>query len=523
MAEEGWRKVAQEGDLKEGVPISMRANGDDILLVRLDGRIHACGGRCTHYGAPLRDGLLLGHVITCPWHNARFDITTGEMTSAPALDDLPRYPVKVEGGQVYVGRAESPQPPKPSIGGGQTFVIVGAGAAGNAAAETLRREGFAGRIIMITAEPGVPYDRPNLSKDFLAGKAPPDWIPLRDEEFYAEREIELLTSHRVTSLDLSGRSVTFESGNQLKYDRLLLATGGIPRRLNIPGANLEGCLSLRSLADAEAIISAVEGAEKAVIVGASFIGMEVAASLRERGLEVHVVAPEQAPMANVFGERVGRRLQRLHEEKGVRFHLGNTPKEIAGEKKVREVALSDGSHIAADVVVVGIGITPAVDYLRDTGLLQNGAVPVDERLQTKAQGVFAAGDIAIVPDRRTGEARRVEHWVVAERQGQHAAQAMLGGDTPYDEVPFFWTKQYDASLKYVGFAREYDRVVYRGDVEGGKFLAGYYRGGHLMAAATLGMSREIIVLQEILRDGIAISPDRFRDEGTDLFEFLGHK
>ncbi|MFB0546165.1 MAG: FAD-dependent oxidoreductase [Anaerolineae bacterium] len=523
MAENQWRKVMEEKDLKEGVPVSAKADGDNVLLVRLRDRICACGSKCTHYGGPLSDGLLSDHIITCPWHNARFDVTTGKMVAAPALNDLARYAVKVENGQVYVGRAERPRFPKPSGEDRRTFLIVAAGAAGNAAAETLRREGFAGRILLITAEAEGPYDRPNLSKDFLAGKARPEWIPLRSEQFYAEQRIELLTNRRVTALDPGDRSVTFANGERLNFDRLLLATGGFPRRLTIPGTDLEGCFLLRSLADAEAIVAAVQEAERALVVGASFIGMEVAASLTERGLEVHVVAPGQVPMMRVFGERVGRRLQRLHEEKGVLFHLGNTPKEILGQKRVQAVVLSDESRIATDVVVAGIGIIPAVDYLQNTGLLHNGAVPVDGRLQTKARGIFAAGDIAIVPDRRTGEARRVEHWVVAERQGQHAARAMLGSDAPYDEVPFFWTKQYDASLKYVGFARNYDRIAYRGDVEEGTFLAGYYQNGVLKAAATLGRSREIIALGEILKAGIMISPDQFQDEGTDLFEFLQHE
>ena len=520
MAENQWQSVAQEKDLKEGVPVSVQVGEDEILLVRLGDRIHACGDKCTHYGAPLSEGLLLGHEVTCPWHNARFHVTTGRMAAAPALDDVPCYSVKVEDGQVYVGQSKPPQPPKPSGEEGQTFLILGAGAAGNAAAETLRREGFAGRVLLITAESGVPYDRPNLSKDYLAGEAKPEWIPLRSEEFYSEQRIELLTDHRATALDPSRRSVTFANGDEISGDRLLLATGGIPRRLNIPGNDLEGCFLLRSLADIEAIIAAVEQAERALVLGASFIGMEVAQSLIARGLEVHVVAPEQVPMARVFGKRVGGRLRQLHEDKGVHFHLGHVSKEIMGEKGVQAVVLDDGTRIATDMVVAGIGILPAVDYLQNTGLVQDGAVPVDGKLETKAEGIFAAGDIAIVPDRHTGEPQRVEHWVVAERQGQHAARAMLGSDAPYDEVPFFWTRQHDASLKYIGFAMHYDRIAYRGDVEGESFLAGYYQEGVLKAAATIGMGEELTVLGEILRAGNTVSFDQLQDAGTDLSEFL---
>lgn len=522
MEEHPWRKVAEEQDLKEGVPVSAKAGKEEILLVRRGDRIYACGHRCSHYGAPLSEGLLSGHEVTCPWHHARFDVTTGSMTAAPALDDLPRYPVKVEKDGVYVGQAERAPLPKPSGEEDRTFLIVGAGAAGNAAAETLRREGFAGRILLITAEAERPYDRPNLSKNFLAGKAQPAWIPLRSEAFYVEQRIELLTRQRVTALDPGSRRVTLANGERISGDRLLLATGGVPRRPDIPGMDLGGCFLLRTLTDAEAIVAAVQQAERVLILGASFIGMEAAASLIERGLEVHVVAPEQVPMMGVFGERVGRRLRRLHEDKGVRFHLGHVPKEIVGEKRVQAVVLDDGRRITTDVVVAGVGSLPAVEVLQGTGLIQNGAVPVDGQLQTKAEGIFAAGDLAIVPDRHTGEGRRVEHWVVAQRQGQHAARAMLGSDAPYDEVPFFWTKQYHASLRYVGFARHYDRIAYRGDVDAGSFLAGYYHDGVLKAAATLGRAMDMMVLGELLRAGRTLSLDQFEDEGTDVLEFLPH-
>ena len=510
-------KVAKEADLEPGVPVAVKVEKRDVLLVRLGDRICACGNKCTHYGGPLNEGLLTGNVATCPWHGARFDVTTGKVLAAPALDDVPVYPVQVEGGDVAVGPAQAAAPPAVASGGGRTFLIVGAGAAGNAAAETLRREGFDGRILLVTAEPDRPYDRPNLSKDFLAGEAKPEWIPLRSEEFYAKQQIELLTNRRVASLDPGSRTIAFADGSTLRYDCALLATGGTPRTLSIPGATLEGSFVLRSLAHSKALIAAAEQARSAVVVGASFIGMEVAASLRQRGLEVHVVAPDPVPMARVFGDRVGRYIQQVHAAKGVVFHLGTTPAQIVGQRKVEAVVLSDGSRIAADLVVAGVGIQPAVAFLESAGIVEGGAIPVDGRLATKAPGVFAAGDIAVVPGHRTGEPQRVEHWVVAERQGQHAARAMLGSKAPYAEVPFFWTKQYDASVKYVGFARGFDRIVYRGNVEEGHFLAGYYQGQVLKAAAGLGMPREILVLGQILGAGAAISPEQLQDSSTDLF------
>ncbi|MEO0248787.1 MAG: FAD-dependent oxidoreductase, partial [candidate division WOR-3 bacterium] len=300
-------------------------------------------------------------------------------------------------------------------------------------------------------------------------------------------------------------------------DQCLLATGGVPRRLNVPGSDLENVFHLRSLEDARVIVAAVEQAKSVLVVGAGFIGMEVAASLRERGLEVHLVAPEKVPLVNVFGERVGKRIQRLHEQKGILFHLGTTLKEIVGTKKVQEVVLSDGSRLSVDVVVVGLGILPAIEYLQKTNLVQDGAVPVNERLETRAKGIYAAGDIAVVPDPNTGEGRRIEHWVVAERQGQHAARIMLGHTEPYNEVPFFWTRQHGVSLKYVGFAKQFDQIAYRGDVETGHFLAGYYDNGKLKAAVTIGMSKELFAIEQILKTGRSLSFDRFQDEGVDLF------
>ncbi|MFO7899154.1 MAG: FAD-dependent oxidoreductase [Planctomycetota bacterium] len=522
MGEDGWRKAAPETDVKEGEPIAVEVDGDDVLLVRVDGEIHACAGKCTHYGGPLADGLLDGHVVTCPWHNARFDVTDGRMVSPPALDHLTCYEAKVEAGDVYVRpRAEAREEPEPVAGTeGLQAVIVGAGAAGNAAAETLRREGFGGKIALITAEPDRPYDRPNLSKEYLSGEAKPEWIPLRDESFYADRGIDLLTSHEVAAVDPGAGSVTFADGSELAYDRLLLATGGVPRPLPVEGGDLEGVFLLRTLADAESIIGALDGAENVVVIGAGFIGMEVAGSLAERGLKVDLVARAAVPMARVFGEAVGRWLRGLHEEAGTTFHMGASVAKIGGAGKVESVELDDGSTLPADVVVAGLGIAPAVDFLEGTGLVEDGAVPVDERLQTKAENVYAAGDIAMVPDARLGRRIRVEHWVVAERQGQHAARMMLGRDDPYDEVPFFWTQQHGKSINYAGSARTFDRIAVRGEI-GGEFLTGYYEAGALRAVASLWRDVDFIAAMQVLKAGRNIDPEQFEDEGVDLRELAG--
>lgn len=376
---------------------------------------------------------------------------------------------------------------------------------------------------MITQEKDAPYDRTSLSKAFLAGDTAAEFLPLRDADFYEEIGIELLTGRRVVAVDPDGRTVAFARGKPLAFDALLLATGSTPRNLDIPGTDLKGYFLLRSLAGAKALVAAAEKATRAVVLGASFIGLEAASSLCAHGIEVHVAAPEPVPMIAVFGERIGRVLQKKHEKQGIVFHLGQTAREILGGKRVKAVKLGDGTLVDAGLVLAGVGVTPAVDYLQGTGLAVKGAVPVTPRLETSASEIFAAGDIAAVPDPHTGEQRRIEHWVVAERQGQHAARAMLGSDRPYGEVPFFWTRQHDTSFKYLGYARTSDRIAYRGDVEGGEFVAGYYQNGVLKAVAAVGMARETIVLGEMLRRGTPIAPEQFKDEETDLAHFLEHK
>lgn len=519
METEQWAKTISEADLKEGIPVPFKLGNKEIFLIRIGHRILACGGKCPHYGGPLAEGVVANHSVTCPWHNSCFDITTGNLILPPALDHLPSYPVKVEDGDVYVGKAVITPFPKILEKDRRTFVIVGAGAAGNAAAETLRREGFSGRIVMITPETDRPYDRPNLSKDFLAGTAQPEWIPLRSEKFYEMHQIEILFNQRVTNVNPSKRVVILAGGGELSYDRLLLATGGIPRRPNIPGIGLEGAFLLRSLADAKSIISSFATGKTAVIIGGGFIGMEGAASLTKRGLEVHVVTHEKYPLMRVFGERIGQYIRSRHEEHGVIFHSEASVKEILGVHRVENVVLSDGTRIEADIALAGLGIIPVVDYLEATGLVEDGAIPVDSRLQTKKEEIFAAGDIAVVPTPPYGEKIRCEHWVVAERLGQHAARAMLGNEAPYDEIPFFWTRQYGESLKYIGYAENFDHIAYRGSVEEGKFLAGIYQKGVLKAVAGLHRDKEIIHLAQMMKARAALPAEQFEDEKIDLMEF----
>lgn len=516
MPESPWTMVCRETDLEEGKPRLVKAGEDDVLVARVDGRVYAVANACPHYGCPLSDGTLFGNEIICACHDARFDVTSGRMLSAPSLKDLPLYPVRLEAGAVWLGPAQKPKAPKPAGTDSRTFLIVGAGAAGNAAAEMLRREGFAGRLVMVTAENDLPYDRPNLSKDFMSGEAKPEWMPLRSAKFYANQGIELLMNTRITAIDTEGRTASTEAGGTLSFDKALLATGATPRTLAVPGADGDAVFSLRSFADARSIAEAATGAARVVLIGSGFMNMELASSLRVRGLGVDLVAPDPQPLIAVVGERIASYLRKRHEGNGVAFHMGTTVTGISGGRGAKIVELSSGGRLTADFVVVAIGVQPAIGYLAGTDLVENGVVPVDGRLATKHPDIFAAGDIAAVRAPAGAEAVRSEHWVVAERQGQHAARSMLGSAAVHGEVPFFWTRQLGVSLRYVGWAREWDAVAIRGEVESGRFLAGYYRKGNLRAAASIGMSSDLAAVKILMGRGITLPEATLANPRVDL-------
>lgn len=479
--------------LVEGEPLLGQVDGEPVLLVKRGGELLAIGAVCTHYGGPLAEGLVVGDTIHCPWHHACFSLRTGEALGAPALNPVARWTVEVRDGKAIVTGKEE-EPPLSARGrtatGPESVVIVGAGAAGSAAAEMLRREGYAGPITMVDPDAPAPYDRPNLSKDYLAGNAPEEWIPLRPEGFYAEHGIERIDATAV-SLDPSARTLTLSDGRSLGFGALLLATGATPVALRAPGAALPHVHLLRSLADCRAIIAAAESARRAVVVGASFIGMEVAASLRMRGLAVTVVAPEALPFERTLGPDLGRLLRSVHEEHGVSFALGHTAARIEADR----VVLDDGRELDADLVVVGIGVRPNTDLARAAGLEVSNGVLVNEFLETSAPGIFAAGDIARFPDPRTGERIRVEHWVVAQRQGQAAARNILGRAEPFLDVPFFWTQHWDLPVAYVGHAAGWDDIVVDGDPLSRDCTVRYRRGGETLAVATIYRDHESLEVE----------------------------
>ncbi|HSV01998.1 MAG TPA: FAD-dependent oxidoreductase [Phenylobacterium sp.] len=473
------------GQLAEGQPLLGHVGDDPVMVVRQGRDIFAVDATCTHYGGPLAEGLVVGDTVRCPWHHACFSLRTGQMLRAPALNPIGCWAVERDGDLVRVREKREPAPaPRRTPAGGEpdSIVVVGGGAAGAVAVETLRHEGYAGRITLLSADASVPVDRPNLSKDYLAGSAPEDWIPLRSKDFYAEIGVELHLETHVSSLDTNARTLETRDGRRFAYDALLLATGAEPVRLPLPGGDRPQVHYLRTLADSRSIIQAAETARKAVVLGASFIGLEVAASLRTRGLEVHVVAPETIPMERVLGRDVGEFVRKLHQDKGVIFHLGKTAQEIQDQ----QVLLPDAETIAADLVVIGVGVRPDVALAERAGLALDRGVVVDEFLQTSAPGVFAAGDLARWPDPHTGERIRVEHWVVAERQGQTAARNMLGRRERFDAVPFFWSQHYETPINYVGHAERWDEVRIDGDLAAGDCRIDYRLGGRTLAVATIG-------------------------------------
>jgi 3-phenylpropionate/trans-cinnamate dioxygenase ferredoxin reductase subunit len=488
--------------LPDGGTLSGQVNGEGVLLVRRGTEWFAIGATCSHYSGPLPEGLIVGDTVRCPWHHACFSLRTGQSVRPPGLHDVASYAVEQRDGKVFVpGRKIAPPRSQAEARAKHpgSVVIVGGGAAGDTAAATLRREGFSGPITIIDPDLDAPYDRPNCSKDYLAGNAPAEWLPLRPEDFERDQEIDRRRGRRAIELDPRQRMVRMDDGSSLEYGALLLATGAAPVRL---GADVDSGGTplhyLRTLADSRAIIQAAGSARRVVVLGASFIGLEVAASLRARDLEVHVVGPGKVPLERVLGPDLGGFVQRIHQEHGVVFHLGRKPRAVGK----REVVLDDGSRLPADLVVVGIGVKPNLELAEAAELALDRGLLVNERLETSAPGVFGAGDIARWPHARTGEPIRVEHWVVAQRQGQAAARNMLGLGQRFDAVPFFWSQHYDVPINYVGYAEQWDRVQVDGDIDARDCAIRYLRGERTLAVATIYRDRESLE-SEVAMEGEA--------------------
>jgi NADPH-dependent 2,4-dienoyl-CoA reductase/sulfur reductase-like enzyme/nitrite reductase/ring-hydroxylating ferredoxin subunit len=491
-------------DLAKGILISQLPDGgikqgkvgeEDVIVSRRGDEVFVVGAHCTHYGGALAEGLIVGDEVRCPLHHACFSLRTGRALRAPAFDPISCWRVERNGETVFVrDKIENPAPAGNAIStdSGQkpkSIVIVGGGAAGFAAADMLRKEGYDGTVTLISADESAPCDRPNLSKDYLSGQAPEEWIPLRPPDYYADQHIDLVLNARVTALDTRKKQIQLQNGKTYQFDALLLATGAEPVKIPIAGASDSQLFYLRTLADSKALIQKAQSAAQVVVIGASFIGLEVAASLRERGIQVHVVAPEEQPLARTLGPEVGGMIRRLHESHGVVFHLGQTVAKFDGKK----ATLSGGDVLDAEFLILGVGVQPSVSLAQQAGLKIDRGVMVNEYLETSVPGIFAAGDAARWPDPISGQLVRIEHWVVAERQGQVAARNMLGRKERFASVPFFWTQQFGVSLRYIGHAEKWDQVEVDGDLDAKDCTVTYKLNGRRLAVATI--SRDLVNLQ----------------------------
>lgn len=499
--------------------------GKAILLARVGGEYHAVRATCSHYSGNLADGVLAGTTVVCPLHHACFDVRTGARTEPPALNDIPRFATSLVNGEVMVETEPIAPAAIPGVTGGdsRTFVIVGGGAAGSAAAEELRRQKFGGRIVILSASGQLPIDRPNVSKDYLDGHAKAEWMPLRGAGWYADRGIELKLNAAVMSVDVSGKAVVLADGSRVSYDKLLLATGGTPRTLRVPGATLKNIFTLREQADADAIITTKHEGARAVVIGASFIGLEAANALASTGVKVTVVGLEAVPLERVLGPRVGGLFQKLHEQNGVEFRLNTSVEKYHGPENgaVTGVQIRGGEVLPCDFVLLGVGVAPTTGFLNESAIKLNErdrAVLVDMKMEA-APDVYAAGDIARYPI--SGGTERIEHWRVAQQHGIVAARAMAGTPEPVSSrVPFFWTKQWGTSLRYVGHAEAWDEVVLHGTPAPGEaFIAVYIGEGRVKAAAGVGRDKEMAALDLCFAQGRPPTVEQARDPGFDIVAY----
>ncbi|MEM9923288.1 MAG: FAD-dependent oxidoreductase [Cyanobacteria bacterium P01_D01_bin.50] len=541
-------RVGNEKDLKKGEIRQISVKDNKILLARNEDGFFATAAYCTHYGAPLEKGVLNGERVVCPWHNACFNIKNGNLEEPPALDALPSFPVSVEGGDVIVQLPEEiPFERTPEMtkynphADNRTFVILGAGAAGSMAAETLRQgfpseffsskkipmgarqAGFEGRVVMLTREDILPYDRTNLSKKYLQNDSEKDSLVLRSLEFYNEWDIEVYSHKLVTKVEAAKKTITFEDNTTLEYDALLVATGGKARNLKVPGADLDNIFTLRQPEDADKITVAAENAKTAVVVGSSFIGMEAASSLTQRGIKVTVVAPGTVPFEKILGRDIGATFRKLYESNGVSFRMGTKVKQFEGNGKVETAVLESGECLNADLVVVGIGVEPVTDFLQGVELNEkDGSVNVDEYLQA-ADCLYVAGDIVRFPYAATGEPTRIEHWRLAQQHGRIAARNMIGEKIKFASVPFFWSGQFDVKLRYAGHAEDWDDIIIQGNLDEQEFLAFYVKNNRVLAVAGSQHDQDITAITELMRSQQMPSADEVRKGAINWVEKMNDR
>ncbi len=523
--------IAHAADLKDGEMKEVSVGENKILLARLNGSFYATNGACPHYGASLAKGVLCGDRVICPWHKACFRVTDGALLEPPALDSLPSYPVRVHDGQVLIDL------PKPDSSGGtqpmgesagksgkiqsqkeRHIVIAGAGAAGLAAAESLRAEDFTGKVTMISYEEELPYDRTKLSKEYLSGNAQADKLPLRPKGFYDDYSIDRLVGE-ITDVNISERRITLADGGPLSYDGLLIASGSTPEQIDIPGSDLGNVFVLRSQADADRILAAITSRTRVVLVGGSFIALEAASCFALRKNPVTVVLREEVPFAKKFGEEVGRSFQHLHESKGVEFRVSSKVARFDGAGTVRQVVLQSGDVLPADLVVIGTGVRPATDFIHGLQMQKDGGIVVDKNLRA-APDVYAAGDVAAFPDIYSNQLLRIEHWRVAEQHGRLAGANLAGRSHAFEGVPYFWSNHFGNRFDYVGHAEKWDDIIIDGDTNKPEFIAYYVQGDRIAAAAAWHRDTDIDALHELIRLNRVPSPGTIRQESIDLVAAL---
>jgi 3-phenylpropionate/trans-cinnamate dioxygenase ferredoxin reductase component len=399
----------------------------------------------------------------------------------------------------------------------RTLAIVGASLAGAKAAEAARDAGFDGRVVLIGDEPGLPYERPPLSKDVLRGDAETDVTRVHPEDFYAERSIELVDD-RAVSLDAGARTIGLAGGESITFDTAVLATGAVPRQLDVPGAELAGVHYLRTIDDSVRLRDAIRAAGRVAVIGAGWIGSEVAASARQMGADVVLVDPARVPLHRVLGDEIGTVFGRLHADHGVHLRLGTGVAELRGAKTVEEVVLDDGRVEAADVVVVGVGVVPRTELADGAGLRVDNGIVVDEHLATGVPGLFAAGDVASAWHPHYGRHLRVEHWANARNQGTTAGRNAAGGSDSYTRLPYFFSDQYDLGLEYVGHGDAHDEVVVRGDRAAREFIAFWHRDGVVTAAMNVNVWEVVDDLKAVVESRRAIAPGRLADPAVPIGE-----
>lgn len=503
-------------DLGPGELRELSIAGHSILLARDRDRVFATSPTCPHYHLKLADGgTIADGCIRCPWHMSRFRASDGVVVEPPALDGLHSYPCRVDDdGNVVVTLPLIPEsmtsvpPPMPRTAATskKTVLVIGTGAAGYAAVQRLCELGFDGRVLMLGDDPTpLPYDRPSLSKAYFTGEKSAAKLAVREDAFFDAHAIERVRG-RAVALDANAKTVHLADGQSLNYDGAILAVGGKPNSLDVPGGDLAGVLTLRSRVDCEQILGTLKRVKHAVVVGSSFIGMELAAGLRKKKIAVTVVSPSSTCFETALGAKVGRLFQKLHEAHGVAFRFGRKVARVEGAARAELVVLHSGETIECDVVIAGVGVTPATDWLRGSiPIAEDGGIEIDETMRVRgASDLFAVGDIARAPI-HTGDVARIEHWRVAQQHGRRAAEVIAGADAgPIAEPPYFWSLHYDAGLDYVGHARGDDECRLDGD-EAGDFFAEYVRDGRVVAIASVGRTERVMRTIEAMRSG-SLSP-----------------